>query len=1062
MNPASRAAPASADPLTRIVGLSVQRVPLSEAMGRLAAEGVPLVYSTRLVEAEGLVSCACAGQTLGRALDELLRGTRLGYRTTPAGEVVIVARDLARAQDDAWILSGNVLTPTLQPVRGAVVAIPALDQVAISDEQGRYRLRIPVTLGAAEQIVEVSSIGYRPRSVAVAHEGSRELRRDLTLVEEAVQLDEVIVAGTAGRQERRAQAAVVATVDAERIVPLAPVTTASHLLQARVPGVNVTSGSGSVGAAQRIRIRGISSLMLSSAPLVFVDGVAVSGQHAQLFNLGAQGVSRLDDLSPDQIEVIEVVKGPAAATLYGADAAAGVISIRTKRGRPGSGFSHSSSLEAGATTPVFRAPLNWAECTQGLILQNVHACHGQPVGALITDDPLNRYRVFRPGFTRSFAHSIRGGGEEFGAYLSVGHDREDGSIDSNSFSRTSIRTNFDFTPTDRLSVGVGFGISRTSTRLPYSDNMGYGLISAAVIGSPLTLGTAADGWFSGAGLARLEGRLALENWDDTYRVQPRVELTWTPAALEHRLVVGGDMARTRGWSFTPRNDELWYQSSEENTGIIRQARLAQDRLTVDYLGNVRRHLTPALRADLSWGSQMLISQGDLVSATGIGLVSNQLRSVSSARTQSGTQSRSESRALGVLGQAQLSVRDRLFTQVAGRVDRSASYGADAQPFFSPRVGASYVISEEPFWERLRLPVPTLRLRAAYGASGRSPQSGARGTLALAPYLVLDTDSVATGVLPDRAGNARLRPERTTELEMGFDAALLDDRASVEVTLFRKLTSDALMFRTVAPSVGAGSELINIARITNRGVEVAARARVVALPSFGWESGVALTTLANRVVSLGDVEEFGSLNRTRAGAPAGALYTRRVESVDLESGHAIVSGTAQMMGNVLPGHEIVFGNTLNAGRLLTLYLQLDHRGDFVRYNQTDEYRDRWANNSERWVRRDEILSPEERIRRFGPYRTRAGTAVTSPQVLESYIEDATYTRLREASLSVRLPDSVIDRVFRGSEARLTLTGRNLLTWTAYSGLDPETLYTDTTELFTIPVERRWSLRLSVRQ
>jgi hypothetical protein len=147
--------------------------------------------------------------------------------------------------------------------------------------------------------------------------------------------------------------------------------------------------------------------------------------------------------------------------------------------------------------------------------------------------------------------------------------------------------------------------------------------------------------------------------------------------------------------------------------------------------------------------------------------------------------------------------------------------------------------------------------------------------------------------------------------------------------------------------------------------------------------------------------------------------------------------------------------------VTLYLQLDHRGDFVRFNQTDEFRDRWANNSERWVRRHEILTAEERLRRFGPFRTVDGAVVGSSQVLDAYIEDGAFTRLREASVSLRLPRALLRRLAGASDASVTLTGRNLLTWTSYSGLDPETMYTETTEFFTIPVERRWSLRLNVR-
>jgi TonB-dependent starch-binding outer membrane protein SusC len=182
-----------------------------------------------------------------------------------------------------------------------------------------------VPAGARE--VRVQLIGYGTQTQAVTVAAGETAAVEIALAQTAVALDEVVVTGTAGRQERRAQAAVVATVPAATIVETSPISTVSDILQARTPGVSMIQMSGTSGTAQHIRIRGAASLTLSNEPLIFIDGVRMDSRIQETFWVGGQLSSRLNDIRPEDIESIEVVKGPAAATLYGADASAGVIQI---------------------------------------------------------------------------------------------------------------------------------------------------------------------------------------------------------------------------------------------------------------------------------------------------------------------------------------------------------------------------------------------------------------------------------------------------------------------------------------------------------------------------------------------------------------------------------------------------------------------------------------------------------------------------------------------------------------------------------------------------------------
>ncbi|HEX6134120.1 MAG TPA: TonB-dependent receptor plug domain-containing protein, partial [Longimicrobiales bacterium] len=235
------------------------------------------------------------------------------------------------------VLTGVVRTETQAPVGGAVVRIPSLERETVTNDYGQYRFVIAAEDVPSQPVtLEVSSIGYSSATVTVTLRPGT-IRQNITITEQAIALDEVVVTGTVGRQERRAQAAVVSTIDATRIAQVAPITSVANLLQARTPGVMLRNESGSTGTSQQIRIRGIASMDGSSTPLIFIDGVRMDGGD-RLGGVGNQASSALNDIKIEDIESMEIVKGPAAATLYGADAAAGVINIITKKGRVGSGF----------------------------------------------------------------------------------------------------------------------------------------------------------------------------------------------------------------------------------------------------------------------------------------------------------------------------------------------------------------------------------------------------------------------------------------------------------------------------------------------------------------------------------------------------------------------------------------------------------------------------------------------------------------------------------------------------------------------------------------------------
>jgi TonB-linked SusC/RagA family outer membrane protein len=973
----------------------------------------------------------------------------------------------AIGQAQSAVITGTVRSPTQQPVRGAFVHIPELTVSTVTNDAGFFRLAIPpANVRSQGATVRISHIGFREATINIeVRPGATS--HDVTLTEVAIPLEEVIVSGTAGQLERRAQASVVQKINVEQVAQSAPVRSVANLLQSRVPGVSVQDASGTSGTAATIRIRGLSSIGLSNEPILFIDGVRSDNRSRQIYGAGGQEGSRLNDIQPEDIESIEVVKGPAAATLYGADATAGVIQIITKRGRAGGGFQQTIGFELHSLDHNWTPPANFGTCTQALITAGRALCVGQTAGAIISDNPLVRADAFRRGMLQGFTYSARGGGDRFGYFLSLNHDKEEGTLPNNEYKVFGGQFNFDFLPSQKIRLEAGVGLNRVDTDLPQNDNNIYGYIGGGLLGRPETVGTANDGWF---GANRFVSAIsAIENDNVTLRIRPRIAASYNPFTwFTNRLILGADLGRAEAASLFPRNDSTWYGTAELNSGQIGEARENHDRITADYLGNLTARLSEALRADISFGSQFTQIRTDLTNVTGVGLITNSARSVNAAsRVLTGGQSFTESKTLGVFGQTQLGYQDRLFVQVAARLDQHSSFGEEAKPFLSPKFGISYVVTEEP---TLRDVLPgllsTLRLRASYGTTGRSPgTTDALTTFSSQAFLQPNGTTVGAGVIAGNPGNAELKPERGIEFEAGADVAFFNERLGLEVTYFNKRSLDQILNRPLPASSGFTSNPAdNIGEMVNRGFEVGATAQLLTLRNLGWSVRVGFNTLHNEVTDLGEISPFNQLNRVTEGRPAYGFHSRKILSMDTVAGRAVVTDTVEFVGNLLPSFEGSASTTVNFLRSFELYAQMDWKSDFYIFNSTAEFRERQFGTGENWIRRNEILSAEERITRFGPFVDEDGANVAAGNVNIAYIEPADFVRLREVSLSYSVPRSFAQRFLRATGATITAGARNLKLWTDYTGADPEvntsTSGTTRQEFLTVPAPKRFVLRASL--
>ena len=1002
----------------------------------------------------------------------------------------------AQGGGDSATVTGTVTNEGGVPIGNARVTLMSLQLSTTTNDAGIYRLGIPAARFVARgDTLRVVRLGFRPENVGVTLAPGR-IVVDVVMRAQALQLERVLVSGVVGNQQRSAQSAVVATIDASDVVREAPVTNVTQLLSSRVPGVIVTEGSGVTGTANRILIRGAASISLSNQPLVFIDGVRVDGGFRALMNVSGSGAassgqapSTLNDLNPADIETIEVVKGPAAATLYGADASAGVIQIITKKGRVGSrSFTQDVTTEYDAIEPNFTVPTNYAKCNTAALIAPTGPnplCRGKELNAIISDNPAERLNFFRNGWMGSAQYNVRGGGDNYGYFASFSATNEQGTTLNNTLKQRSGRGAFTFIHSPKLTFDLNYLLAKNDYDLPRSDQDTYGYYVESAFGSPLSVRNGVrpgetDSVLVGGtllGTATLESLSSIISRSSALRTTPSVQVRYAPLPwFTNRLTLGADITQADGFNLFPKNNFGWYPDRVPYGNDLTHIRQDDRFYTVDYLGNIRTELgsNNQFSSDLSFGSQYIGRTSDRLAGSGSGIISNEAALVTNATSSTVSQGYGESRSLGLFVQEQVGFRDRLFLQVGLRADRNSAFGAEVGTFYLPKFGASWVISQEPFWRDFLTTVPTLRLRAAYGTTGRSPASGAFQTYAASKF-VNEAGVVELGVSPADPGNPDLKPERGKELEAGFEMGFFEDRYGFELTYFNKKSTDLIVSVPTAPSSGFGGSIANIGEVVNRGFEFLLRATPVSSPAVSWDATLSGATLHNEILELGTVGTFISNFRAfTQGRQVAAYWAHRVRSVDVAANRALTSDTAEFIGNQLPTFQATLANTVTLFRNFRLYALLESKKGYYAYNVNQENRDRGRLNSAAvQLPADQGgYSPEERLGRLGPFFGETTNAVVGvANVKDPYIQKADHVRLREVSVTWAVPASLL-RTARVTGASITLGGRNLALWKSeYEGDDPDVLGLGgsaagvnqlfNADVFTTPPSRRYVVRLNVQ-
>jgi len=976
----------------------------------------------------------------------------------------------------AAVITGRITDKeTGQPVVAAQIAVSGSTRLgAISDNSGNFTLR---GVAASQVTLRATRIGYQPQEQTVTVPADGSVTVNFGLAHAITRLADVVTTAT-GEQSRREVGNVVASVSLDSVVATAPITNVSEMLAARASGVTVTQNSSVLGAAPVIRIRGTTSLSLSNDPLVVIDNIRVSDR--------AGGIASLD---PEEVESIDIIKGPSASALYGTAAANGVVVVKTKRGHAG-GTRWSAFAETGVSQMPSGFPLNYWTFGKNIV-NGVPVTTANPIHCLVAsyaqkqctidsmttfnpyDDP--RTNPFKNGPAENFGLQASGGSEALRFFISAdrqdvtgpyympkfeqdritaltGKAPEDKFVRPSQLRQVSVRGNFTFALAKSANFDMSFGYQDREQRTPFDGGFFAGLSNQMLTAPGFLTPT------NGTAKIYVGDIYSIDSRNQTERMTGSASLNWTPQSW---LALTAEAGIDNGHLY---NTQLqlpgegpqafsWGPAANQNfsgTNLDRQNAL---QYTVTFRGTATRQVTSTLNSVSTLGGQWFRNGIYSLNGQGYGLgVGSTTPNAATTRVISTTTT--ENATYGGFLQERLTWRERLFATAAARMDLNSAFGRKVGNTIYPSGSVSYVVSDEPWFPHLPA-VNRLRLRTAVGTAGLAPNTTSALQFLQAvtyPQGAADVPGLTIGSI----GNANLRPEVTTEYEAGIDLGVAHDRVNFETTWFNKLSRDQIFNRTLAPSFGAGAtQTVNIAKVRNTGVELSADAQIIDWRAFSWNSRLSGSHIVSRLITVGDIP-LGTTKGIRnvAGYPLNGIWDRPYTYADANGDGFIVPSEItpakadSMRGSNTPLYEAGFQNTIgffnNHAHLMAL---MDYRGQFWGVYAIGNSRCASALNCQTV---NDIHAPLD--------RQAAAVASTMSATTNSrwlWYARNDFIKLREISLSADLPERLVSGILRGRTAQLVVSGRNLATlWTKYPGIDPEENGTGNP-----PALRLWFVRLN---
>ncbi len=812
--------------------------------------------------------------------------------------LVAVSRPLT-AQSTGTITGTVIDAGNRRPISSAQVTIVGTGPTigAVTNAQGVYRI---LNVAPGPRSVRARIIGYAPvvKSVELAPGGTATASFELS--PSAIELTAVVTTGTGGSQvEARKLGNTVAAVQAPENAPIASF---SDILQGREPGVMALPSSGTTGEGTRIRIRGSASLSQSNEPIVYVDGVRVDnggGFGAGFVGTGGGGrPSRLDDIDPTSIEKIEVLKGAAAATLYGTEASNGVVLITTRKGIAGSAKWVVDLEQSFKTYPRGRIEPQWGFARSDTQATRLSQHYGLPIAAFVPFSREVATQLFETGRASTVTTQVSGGSPLITYFGSIRAYLEDGPFTANNYNWQNYGVNMQdinnkyqgtlnlgLSPTRTFKLQTNVLYTNTHNDIPENNNSIYAPYTVALFSKPEnaqcdasktsptdpTNGSLGDGLCRGPGnptgassFGSMRELLQPSITQDARHFNGRVRASYIPTTTFNiDGTFGLDFTAQRSTYLIPFGNNVDRRINRANAGSKSVDDRTHQELTLSVNGGYTRELGTPLSSNFIFGAQGFLTRENDESANNQGFPGPGIEVVGGGSSPQVFESFSSIVNAGYFGQEQLGFHDWVFVTGGARYDYNSAFGKSSGGVFYPQASLSVIPSDRPSWRNSSLAnyISTLRLRAAIGRAGRQPGAFDK----LTTYAAL-TSPAGSGLVPANLGNPDLRPEVSTEWEVGTEVGVLGDRASLDFTRWQRTVRDALYARQFPVTGGfTAAQLDNIGRLDAFGWDLKAKGILVNRPSLSVDAYAGIGFLSQIVTSLGGappVKVGGSYPRYR--------------------------------------------------------------------------------------------------------------------------------------------------------------------------------------------------------
>ena len=967
------------------------------------------------------------------------------------------------------------------PLPGVSIRATGSTAGTTTDANGRFSFLVP----SGSTSLTFSYIGYVQQSANITSNTI-----NISLAADQNLLSEVVVTAGGIKRNKDDLGYSISTVTSEELVA-GRTSNPVNALAGKVAGVRVSSSNGQVGSSSGIFIRGFTTFTGSNQPLFVVDGVPIdNGGGFNALQTGVSNSNRAIDINQDDIETMSILKGPAAAALYGSRAANGAILITTKKGKTGTKnsveFNSSLNLVEVNRFPEYQniygqgslgvfnpgSILSWGPEIKG---QSVTNFRGET--ETLTAYPNNVSDVFRQGSNIQNNLSFQGGTDKSTYRLSYGNLQEKGFLESNELKRNNFTVNASSQVAEKFLVGVSAQyILSNSERSQIGNQLsnpffrGYFLPRSFDLGNyPIENPDGSQVYFDVTDNPLWT--LRNNTYDDVvnriignatfkYDVLPWMSLNYRLGVDSYSFnAVGYDQIGARGQANTVAGG---------TGGILNIAQNSRDiNSYFQVIGS--RNLTKDLKLDFNIGNEIVESNFTNTSTTGKQLSIRNLKNISNAAVVTAGNSIAQSRLIGLFGELTLGYKGFANLSFTGRNDFSSTFGADNNSYFYPSVAGSFIATEA--FPSIKGDILSfLKLSANYAKVGKEAGAYATNTFfnqagaadGFGPSIVFPYNNLNGRTLSNLQADPNLRPEFTTSKEIGVEVRFLKDRLAIEASAYKTLSTDLIFQVPVGPSTGFTSQNKNAGSLKQKGFEFLVSGTPVKTKNGSWSLSVNYTKITPTVESLAPGVPFIQLGgfttpgtRLYAGEPYGILFgsvfNRAPDGKLLigANGLTSISPTTAAIGNTNPDWTAGVTNNIRfKGVNVSFLLDIRKGGDVYSRNIGDIFRTGVANETAERPRFDAngaVATPYvfEGTLANGQPNTTPVTAQNYFNNLyafgtgESYVFDGSWFRLRETSISYTIPAKVLQKTPLG-KLEVGLNGRNLFLYAPnFPHFDPET-------------------------